>query len=170
MERGPRLAVVPTVVMAVAPLLAACAGGFEPPTDQVYIPGVGVNERRGSVDVLNALIVSGSEGSGTVVAGLVNNDQDDADALTSVTGAGDDTAIEVTINGGPLEIPPDGSYQTATQGEVSVEGPRVEVGRFLELRFSFERAESVTVEVPVVAREGEFAHIPVPPVSPTATP
>ena len=51
-----------------------------PPT-RCYTPSVGVNDRDGDIDVLHALVVSGAEGSGTVVAALVNNQQED-DALT----------------------------------------------------------------------------------------
>ena len=62
-------------------------------TDQVYNPAAGVDDRSGSVDVLNALVVSGSDGSGTVIASLVNNDQTHSDSLRSVAGAGADSSL-----------------------------------------------------------------------------
>ena len=40
-------------------------------------------------------------------------------------------------------------------------------GNFVALTFTFEKAEAVTVEMPVVARRGTFAEIPVPTVAPT---
>ena len=58
-----------------APVLSSCGVGFGAQTDQVYNPAAGVDVHSGSVDVLNALIVSGTDGSGTVIATLVNNDQ-----------------------------------------------------------------------------------------------
>ncbi|HSE10328.1 MAG TPA: hypothetical protein VLB29_16825 [Nocardioidaceae bacterium] len=146
------------------PVLASC--GFNEPTDRVYTPGVGVNERSGTVDVLHALIVSGAEGSGTVVAGLSNNDRQEDDALTRITGAGDDARLSVTLDG-PVEIPAGGAVQLVDETEVSVEGETVEPGTFVELTFTFERGENVTVEVPVVARRGDYAEIPVPSIAPT---
>jgi len=76
--------------------LASC--GFDAPTDQMYTPGVGVNVRTGTVDVLHAAIVSDTDGSGTVIAALVNNDQDDPDRLVEVAGAEDDASITVTVS------------------------------------------------------------------------
>jgi hypothetical protein len=146
------------------PVLASC--GFNEPTDRVYTPGVGVNERSGTVDVLHALVVSGADGSGTVVASLSNNNTQQSDALTRIAGAGDDSRLEVTLEG-PVEIPAGGVVSLADETEVSVEGETIKPGTFVELTFSFERGESVTVEAPVVARRGDYAQIPVPSVAPT---
>lgn len=146
------------------PVLASC--GFNEPTDRVYTPGVGVNERSGTVDVLHALVVSGAGGSGTVVATLSNNDTQEGDSLTRIAGAGDDSRLAVTLEG-PVEIQPGGVVSLADETEVSVEGETIETGTFVELTFTFERGESVTVEAPVVARRGDYAEIPVPSVAPT---
>lgn len=146
------------------PVLASC--GFNEPTDRVYTPGVGVNERSGTVDVLHALVVSGADGSGTVIAGLSNNDQEEGDALTRISGSGEDSGLTVTLDG-PVEIDPGASAQLAYETEISVEGESIKPGNFVELTFDFERGESVTVEVPVVARRGDYAEIPVPSVAPT---
>ncbi len=134
--------------------------GFDRPTDKVYNPGVGVNERSGQVDVLHALIVSDSDGSGTVVASLANNNPNEGDSLTGITGAGEDSSLSVSL-GGPVDIPAGGSAQLLDE-PVSAEGDTVKSGTFVELTFSFERGESVTLEVPVVARRGDFADVPVP--------
>lgn len=150
------------------PMLASC--GFNEPTDRVYTPGVGVNERSGTVDVLHALVVSGADGSGTVIAGLSNNDQQEGDALTRISGSGEDSGITVTLDG-PVEIDRGASVQLADETEISVEGESITPGAFVRLTFEFESSESVTVEVPVVARRGDYAEIPVPSVAPTtATP
>lgn len=140
------------------PLLASC--GFDRPTDRVYNPGVGVNERSGQVDVLHALIVSGEEGSGTVVATLVNSNPNQDDALTTIAGSGEDSSVSVTMNGS-VDIPADGSAQLTEEG-ISAEGKSVKSGAFVELTFSFERGENVTVQVPVVAHRGDFAEVPLP--------
>ena len=86
-----RRSIAAAAVALAVPALSSCGSNFNAPTDQVYTPGIGVNNRDGSVDVLHALIVSGEDGSGTIIAGLVNNDQRNDDALTEVAGAGDET-------------------------------------------------------------------------------
>lgn len=149
---------IAVAALALTPVLASC--GFDQPTDRVYTPGVGVNERSGSVDVLNALVVSGSDGSGTLVAGLSNNDAAEADTLTQVAGAGEDANLQV--DGRPVEVEGGAIVSLPDDGEFSVQGEAVTTGAFIELTFSFERGGAVTVEVPVVDRRGPYAEIPVP--------
>ena len=48
----------PVALTATALALTLSSCGFEQPTDMVYNPAVGVNDQSGSVDVLNAVIVS----------------------------------------------------------------------------------------------------------------
>jgi hypothetical protein len=152
-----------TVVIATAALslgLSSCGRGFDQPTDQVYNPAVGVNNQDSDVDVLNAVIVSGSDGSGTLVASLVNNDQENDDTLTGISAGGDDQAdvtppSETSIDAGSL-------LSLADEGGAQVEGESVKAGSFVTLTFSFERAESVTLDVPVVEHgEGPYADVPV---------
>lgn len=154
-----RRSIATAAAVLLVPTLSAC--GFDRPTDRVYNPGVGVNERSGSVDVLHALVVSGEDGSGTVVAGLVNNDLEEDDALTGIQGAGEDRAVSVTLDG-DVEIPARGSVQLVDETEVSVEGESVAPGNFVTLTFSFERGANVTLDVPVVDRRGDYADVPVP--------
>jgi len=54
---------VAVAALVITPLMTSC--GFNQPTDRVYTPSVGVNDRSGQVDVLHALVVSGADGSGT---------------------------------------------------------------------------------------------------------
>ncbi len=152
-----------TVVIAAAALslgLSSCGRGFDNPTDQVYNPAVGVNDQDSDVDVLNAVIVSGSDGSGTLVATLVNNDQENDDTLTGISAGGDDQAdvtppSETSIDAGSL-------LSLADEGGAQVEGESVKAGSFVTLTFSFERAEAVTLDVPVVEHgEGAYADVPV---------
>ena len=152
LKRPLRRALAVSAVLLAAPALTSC--GFNNPTDQVYTPGVGVNERSGTVDVLHALIVSGEDGSGTFIAGLANNDNAESDALSNLAGEG----ITVT-GGGPVDIPAGGFVQLADEGGVPVEGEGVSAGAFVEVTLSFERGESVTVEVPVVDQRGDYEDI-----------
>jgi hypothetical protein len=132
-----------------APALTACTVNFDEQTDAVYNPAAGVDDRSGSVDVLNALVVSGSDGSGAVVASLVNNDRQNEDSLKGVAGAGKDAPLQVTP-GGSTTIPAGGLLNLAKDGQVQVRGERVVPGNFLELTFTFDRGEPVTVMTPVV--------------------
>ncbi len=160
-----RLRIVAAAVALAVPVLSSCSSNFNAPTDQVYTPGVGVNDRSGNIDVLHALIVSGEDGSGTLVAALVNNDQVNPDTLAGVSGAGDDASIEISDSGAQVEIPADGLVQLADDGDISVTATQVQPGRFIELTFNFENSESVSVEVPVVANTEEFAEVPLPSAS-----
>ena len=83
-----RLAVVAAVLLV--PSLGAC----QYQTDKVYQPGVGVNNRDGTVDVLGAVVVSSTEGKGTFVASLANQDLEQTETLTGITGED----VEVTAN------------------------------------------------------------------------
>ena len=155
---------VAVAALVLAPALSSC--GFNQPTDRVYTPGVGVNERSGEVDVLNALVVTGAPGSGSLVATLVNNDGSQSDALVRVTGSGENSSLRVDLES-PLQIRPGGSLSVSDEAEVPVEGEAVKAGAFVELAFTFENAQTTTVQVPVVARRGPYADIPVPSVAPT---
>jgi len=154
-----RLSIAAAAVVLAVPALSSCGTNFNAPTGEVYTPGVGVNERSGSVDVLNAVIVSGAEGSGTLVASLVNNDQTQDDALIQVAGAGEDATI--TVTGGTAEVPADELVRLAEDGQTRLQGDQVKPGYFVELSFTFERGETVTLNAPVVENTDEYADIPV---------
>ncbi len=147
-----RRSVAAVALVIAAPVLSSCGANFGAQTDQVYNPAAGVDDRAGSVDVLNALVVSGTDGSGTVIASLVNNDQTHSDSLRSVAGAGADSSLQVKP-GGTTTIPADGMLNLATDGHVTVRGDRVTPGNFVEVTFSFERGEPVTMKVPVVSSD-----------------
>ena len=106
-----RLAAVAMVLLV--PVLGACGFGYQ--TDQVYQPGVGVNNRTGSVDILGAVVVSSLEGEGTFVASMVNKDTKNDDTLVSVTGDGLDVQLPA-----PVKIAADTLVNLADTGAVSV--------------------------------------------------
>lgn len=154
-KRPLRRNLVAAVVLLLAPALSSC--GFDKPTDRVYTPSVGVNERSISVDVLHALVVSGTDGTGTLIAGLSNGDQAEADTLSNITPGGE-AAFSVT-GGGPVEVPAGGFVQLADDGGVPLEGDAITAGAFVAVTFTFERAGSVTLEVPVVDQRGDYEDI-----------
>ncbi|MGO4255578.1 hypothetical protein [Marmoricola sp. RAF53] len=141
--------------LLLAPTLAAC--GFNVQTDQVYQPAEGVNNRAGQVDILNATVVSGTDGSGTFAGTLVNNSQKDADQLTEVSGEG----LDVTLPE-PIDIPAGGLVNLADEGTVSVEGESVVPGGYVMMTFVFANGQSTTVQVPVVVHGGDYADVPLP--------
>jgi hypothetical protein len=157
-----RRSIAAAAVLLAAPALSSCGVSFGAQTDQVYNPSVGVDDRSGQVDVLNALIVSGTNGSGTVVATLVNNDQQTDDTLKGVAGAGKDAGMTVKP-GGDTTIPAGGVLNLATRGAVTIRGQRVVPGNFVTITFSFDRAQSVTLDVPVVSHSNpDYAGVKVP--------
>lgn len=158
-------------------MLASCTLNFDEQTDQVYNAAAGVNDRSGEVDVLNALVVASTTGSGTVVATLVNNDQTHSDSLRSIAGSGADASLTVTP-GGPTDIAANGLLNLATDGRNFISGPEVKLGRNVRITFSFDRAKAITLTVPVVGNTAEYAGVALPSasassstdVSPSASP
>ena len=150
-----RLAVASLVLLV--PTLGAC--GFEEQTDQVYQPGVGANDRSGTVDVLGAVVVSSSDGGGTFVASLVNRDLSTSDTLTEVTGSG----VQATVSA-PIKIGPETLVNLADTGAIGVRGSTIAPGGYVRLQLSFESGQKTRINVPVVRAAEEFATItPAPP-------
>lgn len=140
-------------IAALLPLLTAC--GFSAQTDQVYQAPVGVNDRSGDVDILNALVVSGQDGSGTFAGTLVNTTGQD-DTLDSVSGSG------ITAGRRTVDVPADQAVPLGKSGEVSLRGSEIKAGYFIELTFSFSSGQTTTVDVPVVPATGDYADVPLP--------
>ncbi len=139
-------------LVLLVPLLGACGFGYQ--TDQIYQPGVGVNERSSSLDVLGALVVSGSEGQGTFVASLVNKDSDAEAQLISVASEQQQAQLSA-----PITIEPDTLVNLADTGAVSVTGDRVAEGNFVRLTLTFSNGQKLTVNAPVVSDQGDFAEV-----------
>ncbi len=150
---------VVTAVLALS--LSSCGRGFDNPTDQVYNPPIGVNEQSGTVDVLNAVIVtaSGSTGSGTLVATLANNDEEQDDTLTGVSGAGSDQ-VQVSPPS-TTSIKAGDVLSLLDVGGAKVQGDAVKPGAYVSLTFTFAHSEAVDVDVPVYLNKGPFADVPV---------
>lgn len=150
-------------LMLLVPLLTGCGIGFGAQTDKVYQPAVGVNDTSGSVDVLNAVIVSSTDGKGTFVASLVNPADAEPDSLTGLSG---DAQGEVAS---PVKIEPDALVNLADTGAVSVSGDRVAPGNFVRLTLAFDSGQKTMLNVPVVNSEDpEYAGVKA--ASPSATP
>jgi len=154
-----RRSIAAAAILLAAPVLASC--GFGEQTDQVYNAAAGVDNRSGSVYVLNALIVSGSNGSGTVVASLVNSDEQNNDALTGITGI---TGDGLTVNGpSRTALPAGGNVNLSDLGKYGASGQDVVPGKFVKLTFTFQRAQQVTLDVPVMSSSNpDYSSVPLP--------
>jgi hypothetical protein len=147
--------------LLLAPTLAAC--GFSAQTDQVYQPATGINDRSGDIDVLNALIVSGTDGSGTLSTTLVNESDTKADKLTDVTGDG----LTVTTPPRGIAVPGAAAVNLGATGDVTVTGDSVKAGDFVKVTLSFANGQTTSLKIPVVSNDGEYADVPMPTTSPT---
>jgi len=142
---------------ALTPLLAACTSvGLSAQTGQVYIPADGANNRTGEVAVLNAVVVSGQDGAGTLVTTFVDQKTEQADLVTNITSKND------TVTGTFPPIPAGGYVNLADLAPIFVTGSDVVAGGYVTLTFDFSSAGPVTMDVPVVAPTGEWASIQLP--------
>lgn len=140
-------------LVLLVPLVGAC--GFSAQTDQVYQPAVGTNVRSGTVDILGAVVVSGSDGSGTFVASLVNKDLAKDATLTSVT-ATDGTQAQLIS---PVKVGPDALVNLANLGAVRVGGPQVTAGRWTRLTLGFDTGQKTEVNTPIVTRDAVYSGV-----------
>ena len=161
-----RVAIV--AVLLLAPALGAC--GFSAQTDKIYQAATGVNDRSGTVGILDAQVVSAQEGTGTFVATLDNTDPKTADRLVSITGDG------VTAKSKGVDIPADGVANLAAPGEdgssaqVQIDGDAIQAGKWVRLTFVFASGQSSEVLVPIVSSDSaDYQDVPLPSGSPSAT-
>ena len=145
---------VAIAALLLAPVLTAC--GFNEQTDQVYQPAVGVNDRSGTIDILNALVVSGTDGSGTFAGTLVNKDQSQGDTLETVSGTG------VTASRKTVQVPAGEAVPLGDSGAVSLKGTGIVAGKWVTLTFAFSSGQSTTIKVPVVEAAGDYSDVPLP--------
>ena len=142
--------------------LSSC--GFDNATDREYTPGVGTNDRDGTVDVLSAVVVSTAPGSGTFVASLSNGDET-ADVTLTDLGLTDGTPVELeplVVTAGSLVNLAEPAADLKLTGEF-------EAGDFVEVALGFDNGERVVLDVPVVDNGGYYADLdgPAPAEEPT---
>jgi hypothetical protein len=140
-----------TVGFVASAVLGAC--GFNYATDRINNITAAANYRDGTVDVLNAVIVSRRPNAGTFVAGFANNDQTKTIGFTGMSGDG--TAI-ATVNAQPFPINPNSYVNLAAQGGIPVNGT-FSAGQVVSLTLDFDDGESDTFDVPVVTDSGQWA-------------
>ena len=153
---------LPRVLLAGVVLVAGagCGSSFDAQTNMVYQPAAGIIDREGRLSALNVLVVF-DRGRGTVIGALLNQ-APRGDALVGISGRAENQSVLSTgIEGSELPLPSGRLVQLGDRGAVSVAGRDITLGSVVELTFEFRNAAPITVEVPVVARTGDYATIPV---------
>ncbi len=124
-------------LLLMAPL-ASC--GFDPSTGEINNIAQGTSDRDGTVDVLNALVVSAEEGSGVFVATLVNNDLEQDASLDGLSA--DAEGVQVGEFSG-LTIDAGGLVNLAADDQgIPVEGD-VAAGTFIPMTLQLSEGQVV---------------------------
>ncbi|WP_439938257.1 hypothetical protein ACS3YM_01385 [Nocardia sp. N13] len=139
--------VTAAAVLALAAPLSSC--GFDYATERDYTPASGANNREGDVDVLSAVVVSAAEGSGTFVASFSNNDAEEEQTFSGVSGD-EGTSIEAAAFD-PIEIPAGGLVNLADPAADIVLTGDFKAGDVVPLAIDFGNGERIMLNVPVVS-------------------
>lgn len=149
-----------------APAVAAC--GFNVQTDKVYQAAVGVDDRSGSVDVLNAMIVSSTDGEGRFLATLVNKSTKESVKLISIKLDGSNSGAESLLG---TEIAREGILNLAdSTAPVTFSGDALKPGGFVKVTLSLSNGQETTVNAPVVSPDSTVAEFPSEEPSPSQSP
>jgi hypothetical protein len=177
---------VAVVAAALAlPLMTACAANFSAPTQEVYQPAVGSDDREGTVYALNMLVVADTSGNGTLVGTLINQ-ATCPDYLTDLqavdaNGGGVKTSSLPTAetldtpDGCPSVSAPDNGVALPSQvavklpddAQIQFSADTDAPGTFITLTLHFQRADQIELDVPVVAESDTYAGITVGPMAGT---
>jgi len=141
-----------TGALLLAASLSSC--GFDPATNRVNTITPGTTNRDTSLDVLNAVVVSAEEGSGTFIASFVNNDLEEPATLEGLS-PGDQESAQV-VDFSPIEVPPNSLVNLAEDDQgVAVEG-EFAAGDVVPMVVELAGGDVVELEVPVVSNCEEF--------------
>ena len=146
-----RTLAIGTVSLAATAALTAC--GFNYPTDRINNITSSANYRDGTVNVLNAVVVSKQDNAGTFIATFVNNNQTSPVSFEGMKGAG--TAV-APVNTPSFPIAANGLVSLAAQGGIPITGT-FQAGGYVTLTLTFDNGESAAIDVPVVADSGQWA-------------
>ncbi|GAB1822937.1 copper chaperone PCu(A)C [Herbidospora sp. RD11066] len=172
--------------LAAAPALAACGAGTDANTNKPYAPTeAGVLIRDGAYGV-NGIKVSqaymlGPDPGGQIPAGgtvplylSITNDTTVPDTLLGIT---PDANAAATAQGGAVPLPAGTLVHTGTGAnpQIQIQGVKSALrgGESIPLTLNFQNAGQVTMVVPVITRNREYATLPpvpgaIPAPSPTA--
>lgn len=161
---------------ALIPAVAGCEAGNDAPTLQFHPPTVGTGVLvQGTMNIRNVFVLGGA-GRGNVPAGgsaglffaLVNNGG--ADRLLSISAPG--TATGVTIRGGTIQLASNGSaFLTGPTPEAVLTGLTrpLRSGTVVTIVMTFQKLGAVSLRVPVIWQNNEYATFSPPAATPTVT-
>jgi hypothetical protein len=167
-----KLALAVGALVLAAPGVSAC--GFNYATDRSNTVAAGVGDQSGDVDVLNALIVSSADGSGTFIASLSNNSATNTYHLESLS-FGSDATVQVAAFD-PIEVKPHQLINLADGQGIKVAGSALKAGDFISLTLGFDNGQTSDLQVPIMAATYQYTDLdngtgsPSPIASPTASP
>jgi len=148
-----RLRSLATAAAAIALAAPLTSCGFSYATERTYTPAGGANNREGVVDVLSAVVVSGTEGSGTFIASFSNNDAEEQ-SVTAIAGVpGSDGATIQAAGFEPVTVPADGLVNLADPPADIVLTGEFTAGDVVPLAVDFGNGERISFNVPVVAND-----------------
>lgn len=150
-----RTLAIGTVSLAATAALTAC--GFNYPTDRINDITAAANDRSGTVNVLNAVVVSKQDNAGTFIATFVNNDQTKQVTFEGMKGDG---STVTPISTQPIPIAANGLVSLAAVGGIPITGT-FHAGGYVTLTLSFDDGESAAIDVPVVVDSGQWAGLDV---------
>lgn len=146
-------------------ILTGCGTGFDAQTTQMYDAAAGSNARGGEVEVHNALFVANDNKTATMSATFLNKSKSRA-ILTGINVADESgRQIESTF-AEPVALIPDELYVSGEQADAMITGT-FKVGQFVTVTFGFEGAASISMDVPVVDRNGVYEGIATETAAPT---
>jgi hypothetical protein len=162
-------------MVVLVPVLAGCEAGFNAPTQQYHPANFTGNKTQNGISFSNVFVL-GSSPDGPAVAGgrtgvFLSLYSSRDDRLESVSAPG--SASQASITGGPVDLPADSL--------VSLSGPVPKVvlsglasplqgGESVPMRFTFAKAGTITIDVPVEPQSFDFAtYSPPPTPSPSAS-
>lgn len=158
-----RLARAATPVVALV-LVTGCGANFNASTNIPYQPAEGTNDRSNGVYVLNTLAVTDGEGDATIVARLVNQQDDDDQLLNFAVATLEGDAIEVAPLDEPIDLAtapwPEQSVQVGTEGLLRFSGDNFAAGDFVVVGLTFAQSDPVEIQIPVVEPGVEYADVP----------
>ncbi|MFC1420093.1 DUF461 domain-containing protein [Streptacidiphilus cavernicola] len=171
MSRSLRRGAVAAVIIATAPILAACAAGDSAASLKVKPDNAATSIATGdsSLKLNGIVVVTGATGQAPAnVTVNIANGGTQPDTLTGVTVNG----VPATLTG-DMTVQPQGSLLLGGRGKPSATVPTLDAspGQNTTVAFTFSSAGSVAVQALIATGTGEYATFaPVPPPAPTLPP
>lgn len=139
------------VLLPSAAALSSC--GFDYPTDRINTISSGENNRDASVDALGIRVLATATGEGRLIGSLANNHKEDA-ALVEVAGDGLTVALDE-----PLEVKGREGINLIDEPTIAITGDFT-AGDVVNLTFTFDTDETISLEVPVVKPCFQYTQVP----------